>query len=75
MPLWPEVECHKGASLNAVSAFAQSGHEPAIAAAIFDAGLKQRLDSEQIEARAGAARPRRSRLAGNGFHVIHAARH
>jgi len=50
MPLWPEVgtpHSHTGASLNAVSAFALSGHEPAIAAAIFDADLKQRLNSEQ----------------------------
>ena len=49
MPSWPEVatpHSHKGASLNAVSAFALSGHEPATAAAVFDADRKQRLDSE-----------------------------
>ena len=36
MPSWPEVatpHSHKGASLNAVSAFALSGHEPATAVA------------------------------------------
>ena len=44
MPLSPEVgtpHSHTGASLNAVSAFALSPHEPAIAAAIFDADLKR----------------------------------
>src|SRR6516164_8274931 len=47
MPSWREVatpHSHKGASLNAVSAFALSGHEPATAAAVFDADRKQRLD-------------------------------
>ena len=78
MPSWPEVatpHSHKGASFNAVSAFALSGHEPATAAAVFDADRKQRLDSERHRSRAGTARLRRSYLAGNGFHVIHAARH
>ena len=56
MPLWPEVgtpHSHKGASLNAVSAFALCGHAPAIAAAIFDADPKQRLDREQHRSRRG----------------------
>jgi len=55
MPSWPEVatpHSHKGASLNAVSAFALSGHEPATAAAVFDADRKQRLDSERHRSRA-----------------------
>ena len=46
----PEVgtpHSHKDAALNADSAFGLSRHEPAIAAALFDADLKQRLDSEQ----------------------------
>lgn len=46
----PEVgtpHSHKDAALNAESAFGLSRHEPAIAAALFDADLKQRLDSEQ----------------------------
>jgi hypothetical protein len=50
MPLWPKVgtpHSHTGASLNAGSAFDLSGREPAIAAAIFDPDLKQRLDREQ----------------------------
>jgi hypothetical protein len=50
MPLGPKVgtpHSHTGASLNAGSAFDLSGREPAIAAAIFDPDLKQRLDCEQ----------------------------
>ena len=47
VPSWREVgtpHSHKGASLNAVSAFALSGHEPADAGGHAD--RKQRLDSE-----------------------------
>jgi hypothetical protein len=47
-PSWPEVatpHSHKGASLDAVSAFDLSGHEPADAGGHAD--RKQRLDSEQ----------------------------
>src|SRR5215472_11861177 len=75
-PSWPEVatpHSHKGASLDAVSAFDLFGHEPADAGGHAD--WKQRLDSEQHRSRAGTARLRRSYLAGNGFRVIHAARH
>src|SRR5215470_2667142 len=69
-PSWPEVaqpHSHKGASLDAVSAFDLFGHD--------HADWKQRLDSEQHRSRAGTARLRRSYLAGNGLHVSHGAHH
>jgi len=76
VPSWAEVgtpHSHKGASLNAVSAFDLSGHEPADAAATRNSNSGSTANS--IEARAGTARLCRSCLAGNGLHVAHAARH